>query len=92
MRKAFKNFDWSYLHEASINQCWKIMKTRICESMNGNVPQVKYSKDNRLKPVWMTGKIKKSTKKKHSLYKKFLSSNKNHYYKNTSFAETSATK
>ena len=38
MRKAFKNFDWSYLHEASIKQCWKIMKTRICESMNGNVP------------------------------------------------------
>ena len=75
MRKDFENFAWSYSHEASINQCCEIIKT-IHESMNGNIPKVKYSKDNRLTPVWMTGKIKKSIKKKYTLYKKFLNSNK----------------
>ena len=58
MRTDFVNFGWSYLHEASINQCWGIITTKIYESVNGNIPKVKYSKDNRLKPVWMTGKIK----------------------------------
>ena len=71
MRKDFENFDWSYLHEASINQCWEIIKPRIHESMNENIPKVKYRKDKRLKPVWMTGKIKKSIKKKYNLYNKF---------------------
>ena len=73
MRKDFENLDWSYLHEASINQCWEIVKTRIHKSMNGYVQKVKYSKDNRLKPVRMAVKIKKSIKKKkYILYKKFL--------------------
>ena len=63
MRKDFENFNWSYLHEASINQCWEIIKTRILESMNGNIQKVKCGQDNRLKPVWMTGKMKKSIKR-----------------------------
>ena len=73
MRKDFENLDWSYLHEASIDQCWEIIKTKIHECMNGNIPKVNYSKDNRLKPVRMAVKIKKSIKKKkYILYKKFL--------------------
>ena len=80
MRKHFENFDWSYLHEASIYQCWEIIKTRIHESMNGNIPKVKCNKDNRLIAVWMTGKIKKSMKKKYNLYNKFLNSSKSHDY------------
>ena len=37
-------------------------------------------KNNIQKPVWMTGKIKKSIKKRYDLYKKSLNSNKSHEY------------
>ena len=57
MRNDFENFDWSSLHEASIIQCWEIIKTRLYESMNRNIPTLKNSEDNRLKPAWMTGKV-----------------------------------
>ena len=80
MTKEFENSDWSYLHEASINQGWEIVQTRIHKSLNGNIQKVEISKNNRLKPVWMAGKIKKSIKKKCNLYKKFVNSNKSHDY------------
>ena len=37
-------------------------------------------KNNIQKPVWMTGKIKKSIKKRYDLYKKSLNPNKSHEY------------
>ena len=62
------------------------------ESTKGNILKVKHSKDNGLKPVWMTSKIQKSIKNKCNLCKKFLIQGKVMIIKNTCFAETRATK
>ena len=35
--------------------------------MNRNIPKMKYSKDNGLKYVWMTGKIKKTYKNRTTI-------------------------
>ena len=73
-------FDWSCILDTSINQCWQIIKERIHHSMNKNIPTVKCNQNNGSKPVCMTGKFRKSVKRKYSLYKRFLNTNKNFDY------------
>ena len=67
--------------DTSTNQCWQVIKERIHDSMNTNNPTVKCNQNNRSKPVWMTGKVRKSVKRKYNLYKRFLNTNKNFDYR-----------
>ena len=63
MRTEFDEFDWSCILDTSINQCWEIIKERIHDSMNKNIPTVNCNQNNRSKPVWVTGKVRKSVKR-----------------------------
>ena len=67
--------------DTSTNQCWQVIKERIHDSMNTNIPTVKCNQNNRSKPVWMAGKVRKSVKRKYNLYKRFLNTNKNFDYR-----------
>ena len=80
MRTEFDEFDGSCILDTSINKCWQIIKDRIRDSMNKNILTVKCNQNNRSKPVWMTGKVRKSVKRKYNLYKRFLDTNKNFDY------------
>ena len=62
--------------DTSTNQCWQVIKERIHDSMNTNIPTVKCNQNNGSKPVCMTGKLRKRVKRKYSLYKRFLNTNK----------------
>ena len=70
----------AWFAQASDSQCLEVIKTRaVHKSIRRNIPKMKCGED-RLKPAWMTRKIKKNIKKKYNLYNKFLNSNKSHDY------------
>ena len=81
MMTEFYEFYLSCILDTSINQCLQIIKERIHDSMNKNIPTDKCNQNNRSKPVWMTGQIRKSVKRKYNLYKRFLNTDKNFDYR-----------
>jgi len=81
MRTEFDEFDWSCILDTSINKHWQIIKERIHDSMNKNIPTDKCNQNNRSKPVWITGIVRKSVKRKYNLYMRFLNTNKNFDYR-----------
>ena len=80
----FKNFlnkkDWSVLSNMNLEEMWNYIHTTIQEGTEKFVPKVK-SKSKRKTPAWFSPIIKKSVKKKHALFKRFLESQNSYHYK-----------
>ena len=80
----FKNFlnkkDWSVLSNMNVEEMWNYIHTTIQEGTEKFVPKVK-SKSKRKTPAWFSPIIKKSVKKKHALFKRFLESQNSYHYK-----------
>lgn len=81
MRKEFAGLDWTNLQELDVEECWLEIKNCIEQAMTKHIPKVKCNSGKRRKPAWLNAKARKSVKKKHKLYKRFLRSDLSYDYR-----------
>ena len=79
-KQFLKDIDWSVLDSMSVEDMWKFINAKIQEGTEQCVPKIE-CKNNKKIPPWFNPNIKKSVKKKHYLFKKYLSSNNSFIYK-----------
>ena len=59
---------------------WNFIYTNLQEGTEKFVPKIK-CKNKQKRPPWFSPSIKKSVKKKHTLFKRFLESQNSYHYK-----------
>ena len=80
MRQELSKIQWSEVEGGTVNEYWSYLKTSILDSMEKHIPKIQIKSNKSTKPLWMTGSVKKSVKKKYNLYKKFLQTRKNYHH------------
>ena len=82
---SFKNHiattDWEILKSMNVNECWTYIKEKIQEGIHKFIPTKTVSNNLKDKPPWMSHTVKKSVKKKHKLFKRFLHTDSSYDYK-----------
>ena len=82
---SFKNYiattDWEILKTMDVNKCWLFIKEKIQEGIEKFIPTKTLPNNIKDKPPWMSITVKKSVKRKHKLFKRFLQSDSSKDYK-----------
>ena len=83
MRKDFANLDWKciYGEEVDVENCWIMVKDKLLECIENNIPKKKVRANNQKNMQWMNRNIRKSVKKKYNLYKRYLRTRSDEDYK-----------
>ena len=73
LRDHFSNYnDWTLLINLDINECWNLIKNRICDGMIKFIPRVTLKNNKELKPKWINNKVKRCLPPKKTYYFKYL--------------------
>jgi hypothetical protein len=80
MRMEIGKIKWEELNDMNVEECWEKIRSTLSTSMNSHIPKVKKN-GKKFKPKWLNGTIKKSVKKKHELFKKYMKSQQSYDYR-----------
>ena len=72
-RNILKGYDWSILDKMGVEETWNYIKGALQAGMEQCIPKVSTSiKKKRNTPVWLNKKVLNKIKKKHKLFKRYL--------------------
>ena len=80
MKHKHANVSWKEMDDLNCEDAWQFFKSEYRQVVDNHVPKRRPRTNN--KPLWMKANIKKSVKKKHQLYKKYINTSQYKDYVN----------
>ena len=80
MRETMQEINWENIKDMNLNDMWNEFKTSINITMKSFIPKIKVNNKRKMQPTWMNKKALRKIKKKHKLFKRFLTTKSGYHY------------